>query len=97
MTVEKWQAGDKITAEKMNRIIDFLNDVEVKLQSVNRAVEEITNKVNNVTTVTDSVKADTNALVEKYNTKLAEVQKAYKNLSDEVTKISKNTKKANTK
>lgn len=97
MTVEKWQAGDKITAEKMNRIIDFLNDVEVKLQSVNRAVEEITNKVNNVTTVTDSVKADTNALVEKYNTKLAEVQKAYKNLSDEVTKISKTTKKANTK
>ena len=97
MSVEKWQAGDKITAEKMNRIIDLLNDVEIKVQTAAANVKAITTKINEVTSVTDSVKTNTNQLVEEYNAKLTEVQKAYANLKDEISKINRPTKKASSK
>ena len=97
MALEKWQAGDTITAEKMNRIIGLLNEVEAKVQTANSAVESITNKLNEVTSVTDTVKTSTNQLVEKYNTKLDEVQKAYNNLKDEIAKLNKPSKKITVK
>lgn len=97
MTVEKWQAGDTITAEKMNRIIDLLNEVEAKVQAANSNVENITNKINQVTEATNSVKANTNQLVAEYNTKLTEVQKACNNLKDEIAKITKSTKRTTAK
>jgi ABC-type hemin transport system substrate-binding protein len=97
MSVEKWQAGDKITAEKMNRIIDLLNDVEVKVLAATANVKTITTKITEVAEVTDSVKTNTNQLVEEYNAKLTEVQKAYANLKDEISKINRPTRKANSK
>jgi ABC-type hemin transport system substrate-binding protein len=97
MSVEKWQAGDKITAEKMNRIIDLLNDVEVKVLAATANVKTITTKITEVAEVTDSVKTNTNQLVEEYDAKLTEVQKAYANLKDEISKINRPTRKANSK
>lgn len=45
MSVNLWEKGDTITSEKMNSIVNLLNEVEAKVNKTSADVANISNKI----------------------------------------------------
>lgn len=85
MSVNLWEKGDTITSEKMNSIVNLLNEVEAKVNKTSADVANISNKINETTAATKDTVNRTEALIKQYETKLAEVQEAYTKLKNELS------------
>lgn len=59
MPIDLWEKGDKITSEKMNSIVNLLNEVEAKVGRATTEVGNINTKVNSA-----------NNISKRYQTKL---------------------------
>lgn len=94
MSIEKWQKGDTITSDKMNRIVDALNVTEEAVKETNNKVDNIVEDLAKVTTVSDAVKAKVADLIEKYDKKLTELQKSYDDVKSQLDKVMSNKQKS---
>lgn len=94
MSIEKWQKGDTITSDKMNRIVDVLNTTEKAVNETNNKVDNIVEDLAKVTTVSDAVKAKVADLIEKYDKKLTELQKSYDDVKAQLDKVIANKQKS---
>ena len=100
MPIDLWEKGDKITSEKMNSIVTLLNEVEAKVSKATTEVGNINTKVNSANNISKEVSDKVDALITKYEAKLAEVTDAYNKLKAELVvnsnknqRISKNSSK----
>ena len=100
MPIDLWEKGDKITSEKMNSIVNLLNEVEAKVSKATTEVGNINTKVNCANNISKEVSDKVDALITKYEAKLAEVTDAYNKLKAELVvnsnknqRISKNSSK----
>lgn len=100
MPIDLWEKGDKITSEKMNSIVNLLNEVEAKVSKATTEVGNINTKVNSANNISKEVSDKVDALITKYEAKLAEVTDAYNKLKAELVvnsnknqRISKNSSK----
>lgn len=84
MPIDLWEKGDKITSEKMNSIVNLLNEVEAKVSKATTEVGNINTKVNSANNISKEVSDKVDALITKYEAKLAEVTDAYNKLKAEL-------------
>lgn len=84
MPIDLWEKGDKITSEKMNSIVNLLNEVEAKVGRATTEVGNINTKVNSANNISKKVSDKVDALITKYEAKLAEVTDAYNKLKAEL-------------
>lgn len=84
MPIDLWEKGDKITSEKMNSIVTLLNEVEAKVSKATTEVGNINTKVNSANNISKEVSDKVDALITKYEAKLAEVTDAYNKLKAEL-------------
>ena len=84
MPIDLWEKGDKITSEKMNSIVNLLNEVEAKVGRATTEVSSINAKVNTANNISKEVSDKVDALITKYEAKLAEVTDAYNKLKAEL-------------
>jgi len=97
MSINLWEKGDTITSEKMNNIVNLLNEVELKVKKATTDVDNINTKVNTANTASKEVSAKVDELSKKYEAKLAEVTNAYNKLKEELTALSAKVSQKNTK
>ena len=84
MPIDLWEKGDRITSEKMNSIVTLLNEVEAKVSKATTEVGNINTKVNSANNISKEVSDKVDALITKYEAKLAEVTDAYNKLKAEL-------------
>ena len=84
----------------MNSIVNLLNEVEAKVSKATTEVGNINTKVNSANNISKEVSDKVDALITKYEAKLAEVTDAYNKLKAELVvnsnknqRISKNSSK----
>lgn len=94
MSIEKWQKGDTITSDKMNRIVDALNITEEAVKETNNKVDNIVEDLKKANTVSTETQAKVVALVEKYDKKLTELQKYYDDVKSQLDKVMSNKQKS---
>ena len=97
MTINLWEKGDTITSEKMNNIVNLLNEVEFQVKKATTDVGNINTKVNTVNITSKEVSAKVDELSKKYEAKLAEVTDAYNKLKEELAALSAKVNQKNTK
>lgn len=97
MSINLWEKGDTITSEKMNNIVNLLNEVENKVKKATADVDNINTKVNTASITSKEISTKVDELSKKYEAKLAEVINAYNKLKEELTAISAKVNQKNTK
>lgn len=97
MSINLWNKGDTITSEKMNNIVNLLNEVEDKVKKATVDVGNINTKVNTANIASKEVSAKVDELSKKYEAKLAEVTDAYNKLKEEVAALSTKVNQKTTK
>lgn len=95
--LEFWNKGDTITSEKMNNIVNLLNEVENNVKKATSVVDNINTKVNTANTTSNEVATKVNELSKKYEAKLAEVINAYNKLKEELAVLSAKVNQKTTK